>query len=429
MLDHLITPRGMTRRHFLGHLATTALALPAMQFMGALQANAAALRKNNKSCIVLWMAGGPSHLDTWDLKPESPKGNGGPFRPIETRAPGVLISEHLPNVAKVMNHLSIIRGINSKEGNHDRGTYVMHTGYTPNPTVVHPGFGSYLSYELGEKMPADFALPHCIAIGGPSVGAGFLGMTHAPFVVQNPNSPVENLSLPSGVNDLRMARRLHMLGLIEENFISQKHAQAAIDHKAVYKKSIKMMNPAYTKAFNLKDEPEAVKEAYGKNSFGQGCLMARRLVEAGVTFVEVAMGGWDTHANAFDTLSQKLLPQLDKGMSALVADLHRRGLLDKTLIVWMGEFGRTPKINQNSGRDHWPKSWSVVMGGAGIKGGQAVGATDQDGIEIVGQEYGVMDLIATMTKAMGIDLNTQYTTPRGRPIKIVDGGQPIKELI
>src|SRR6185437_14792579 len=166
------------------------------------------------------------------------------------------------------------------------------------------------------------------------------------------------------------------------------------------------------------DEPKAVRDAYGRNSFGSGCLMARKLVEAGVTFVEVALGGWDTHANAFETLKTRLLPDLDKGMGALVYDLAQRDLLRDTLVVWMGEFGRTPRINQNAGRDHWPRGWSIVMGGAGLKGGQAVGKTDKDGLDIVDRPVGVMDVIATMTRAMGIDIGTQYTTPRGRPMRV-----------
>ena len=424
--DSLITPPGMSRRHFMNHMATTALALPAIQFFTALEANAQSVRKANKSCILLWMSGGPSHMDTWDLKPDSEK-NGGPFHPIATSAGGVQISEHLPNVAKVMNHLNIIRSLDSKEGNHERGTYMMHTGYAPNPTVVHPSFGSVCSYELGEKL-ADFSLPHFIAVNTPSLGAGFLGMSHSPFLVQNPNAPVANLQPPKGVDLLRMNRRVQMLNMVETNFASQRRGQAAVDHGSVYKKTLRMMNSQYTRAFRLDDEPAAVREAYGRNSFGSGCLMARRLVEQGVTFVEVGLGGWDTHTDNFDKLSKDLLPQVDKGMSSLVSDLRHRGLLDKTLVVWMGEFGRTPRINQNAGRDHWPRSWSVVMGGGGMKGGKVIGATDKDGIEIIDQPVGVMDLVATMTKAMGIDVSTHYTTPRGRPIKVVEGGKPIDEL-
>jgi Protein of unknown function (DUF1501) len=418
----------ISRRHFLGHLSASALGVPAVQFFSTLQANAAQVRKNHRSCIVLWMSGGPSHLDIWDLKPESDK-NGGPFRPIDTSAPGVKICEHMPRVAKQMHHLNIIRTLDSKEGNHDRGTYLMHTGYVPNPTVVHPAWGSVCAYELGDQVK-NLDLPHCVAINQPGMGAGFLGMSFSPFVIQNPNAPIANLKLPGGVDQARFQRRLAMLSGVENDFIAQRKSQMALDHKAVYGKTIRMMsNPRLQDVFNLGTEPAAVREAYGKGSFGSGCLLARRLVEQGVSYVEVSLGGWDTHTNNFDTLSKRLLPELDQGMGTLVADLAQRGLLETTLIVWMGEFGRTPRINQNAGRDHWPRSWSVVVGGGGLKGGQTVGATDKDGVDITDRPVGVMDLIATMTKSMTINVDTQYTTPRGRPYKVVDGGQPIRELV
>jgi hypothetical protein len=417
----------MSRRHFLGHMATTSLALPAMHFFGALAQAEQSKKKLNKSCIVLWMGGGPSHMDTWDLKPDSEK-NGGPFKPIQTSAPGVMIGEHLPTIAKNFKHMNIIRSLNSKEGNHDRGTYVMHTGYQPNPTVVHPSFGAYCSYELGEKMEG-FDLPHAIAINGTGMGAGFLGMTHSPFAVLNPTAKITNLEPPDAISDARMDRRLGMLGLVENNFIAQKRGIGSVDHKAVYAKTVKMMtSPLTQNVFKLDNEPAAVRDAYGRNTFGQGCLLARRLVQAGVSYVEVSLGGWDTHANAFDALSKNLHPTLDKGMGSLLADLEQSGMIENTMVVWMGDFGRTPRINQNAGRDHWPQSWSIVLGGAGMKGGQVVGATDKDGVDIIDRPIGVMDVVGTMTKAMGIDVTTQYTTPRGRPIKIVDGGTPIKEL-
>lgn len=429
-MNHIGTPIGMSRRHFLGHLATSsALALPAAQFLGAVQqanAQSPAGKKKTKSCILLWMGGGPSHMDTWSLKPESDR-NGGEFKPIATSAgPGVEISEHLPRTARQMHHLSIIRSLNSREGNHDRGTYLMHTGYAPNPTIVHPSFGSVCSYELGEEGAID--LPHFISINTPGTGAGFLGMTHAPFWVQNPTAPIANLQPPAGIDQRRLSRRLQLLGQVEDSFGAENRGFAAADHKAVYTKTIRMMNSRYTRAFKLDDVAATIRDRYGRNSFGQGCLMARRLVEAGVTFTEVSLGGWDNHQDIFNTLSDNLLPQLDQGMSALVEDLAASGLLDSTLILWMGEFGRTPRVNENAGRDHWPRSWSVVVGGAGLKGGQVIGATDKDGVDVTDREVGVMDLVATMTQAMGIDLETQFTTPRGRPYKVVDGGQPIAEL-
>ena len=219
-----------------------------------------------------------------------------------------------------------------------------------------------------------------------------------------------------------------MLGLAEDSFGHEKRGQGAADHKAVYTKTLNMMNGPQTKVFNLDDEPKELRDKYGRNAFGQGCLMARRLVESGVTFVEVSLGGWDMHADTFNALSKNKLPELDKGMGTLVEDLAQRGLLENTMIAWMGDFGRTPRINQNGGRDHWPRSWSVVLGGGGLKGGQIVGQTDKDGVEVTDREVGVMDIVATMTKGMGIAMDTEYTTPRGRPLKLVDGAQPIKEL-
>lgn len=426
MFDRLTTPRGMSRRHFLGHLAATSLSVPAASFLGALRANAQEMRRNQKHCILLWMGGGPSQLDTWDLKPDSPR-NGGEFKPIATSVPGIQISEHLPNVAKQMQHLSLIRSLSTSEGNHDRGTYLMHTGYQPNPTVVHPSFGSVCSFELGTRLGDEFPLPHFVSINRPGESAGFLGMAHAPFVVGNPNGQIENLK--PGVDAARLNRRIQMLGMVEDRFIGQNRGAAAVGHRDVYGKTLKMMNSSYTKAFEISNEPDAVRDAYGRSGFGSGCLMARRLVQAGVTFVEVGLGGWDNHDDIFRILREQRLPELDKGMGALIADLNRLGLLQDTLVVWMGEFGRTPRINQNGGRDHWPRSWSVALGGAGIKGGQVVGATDTDGIDVTDRQVGVMDLIATMCTSLGIHVDTEYTTPLGRPMKIVDGGSPITELI
>ncbi len=426
MLNSLKTPTGMSRRHFLGHLTTGALALPASHFFGTLRAHAQQVRNAQKHCILLWMGGGPSHLDTWDPKPES-SATGGEFRSIETAAPGVRISEHLPRLATKMKDLSIIRSVKTSEGNHDRGTYLMHTGYTPNPTVVHPSFGSVCSSELGSKAGRDFALPHFVSINRAGESPGFLGMSHAPFAINNPNGRVANLVAP--VEDQRMRRRLGFLELVENRFINEGRGNAALGHREVYSKSLKLMNSSYTNAFSLEGEPDSVRDAYGRDRFGAGCLMARRLVQAGVTFVEVGLGGWDNHNNIFSTLRDQRLPVLDRAMSTLLTDLDQRGLLDSTLVVWMGEFGRTPRINANGGRDHWPRSWSVVMGGGGIKGGQVIGATDPEGIEIVDREVGVMDLVATMCSSLGINLDTEFITPLGRPIRVVDeAAAPIAEL-
>jgi hypothetical protein len=422
-------PAGMTRRHWLRHMAMTSMAIPAMHFTQAIQANAAQLKKAGKSCILLWMGGGPATIDIWDLKPGAE--TGGEFQPMNTSAPGVQISEHMPNVAKQMHHLAIIRSMSTTEADHNRGTYKMHTGYVPNVTMQHPSLGAVAAYELGPQLK-DFELPHFISVSSPGVGAGFLGMAHAPFVVQNPGSPIQNLTPPGGLAGFRMENRLTLQKLMDDQFISQGRGIAAKDHKEVYEKTVRMMNSKRLDAFKLDSEDKKTKEKYGETGFGRGCLMARRLVETGVTFVEVGLGGWDTHTRTFDAHKTRLQPELDKGMGSLVEDLAQRGLLDKTLIVWMGDFGRTPRINQDAGRDHWARSWSVVIGGCGIKGGQVIGKTNEDGTQVEERPLDTPDLLATCYKALGIPIDRQYTTPNGRPYWVVDkdaNAQPITELI
>lgn len=421
-------PAGMSRRHWLRHMAMTSLAVPAMHFTRAVEANAQQLKKQGKSCILLWMSGGPATIDIWDLKPGNE--NGGEFKTTQTSAPGVEISEHMPTVAQQMHHLAILRSMSTVEADHTRGTYKMHTGYVPNVTMQHPSFGAVAAYEFGQQMK-DFELPHFISVAAPGVGAGFLGMAHAPFVVQNPGSPIQNLQPPGGLAAFRMENRLTLQRMMDEQFLKEGRGIAAKDHKEVYEKTVRMMNSKRLDAFKLDGEDAKTKERYGNTNFGRGCLMARRLVETGVTFVEVGLGGWDTHNQTFEAHRTRLQPELDKGMGSLVADLAERGLLEKTLIVWMGDFGRTPRINQDAGRDHWARSWSAVIGGCGIKGGQAVGKTNEDGTQVVDRPLDAPDLMASCYRALGIPCDRQYTTPNGRPYWVVDqdaNAQPIAEL-
>ncbi|MFK7818807.1 MAG: DUF1501 domain-containing protein [Planctomycetaceae bacterium] len=426
------TPSDMSRRHFLQHMATAAATIPAMNFLSHVQANAAQVKKNQKSCILMWMGGGPPTIDIWDLKPGSK--NGGEFQPIDTAAKGVQISEHMPMTAKVMDNLSIIRSMSTREADHGRGRYYMHTGYVPNPTVVHPTFGSVVSHELAPKRRA-LEIPAFVSVGGGGADAGFLGMTHAPFVVDS-NGQIRNA--PSADAKKRLPNRLAMLEAIENGFMKSNRGELPEAHKDVYKSAVNLMTSRQMSAFDvdktapdlgLEAESEKTKETYGTNNFGQGLLMARRLVQAGVPFIEVNMGGWDLHNDVFTTLKDQRLPQLDRGIAALTSDLRQRGMLDDTVLVWMGEFGRTPRINQNTGRDHWAASWSTVVGGGGLNNGQAIGATDKDGVGIVGKSYLPGDVWATVAHAMGIPLSTIHTSKRGRPMKIANGGTPIAELI
>ncbi|MCX7430801.1 MAG: DUF1501 domain-containing protein [Planctomycetia bacterium] len=416
-------PAGMNRRHFMSHLAgSAAMAAPATAFTNSLLANATDLKKRHKAAILLWMGGGPSTMDLWDLKPGAP--TGGQFKQISTSADGVAICEHLPMMAKQMHHMSIVRSMSTREADHMRGRYYMHTGYVPNPNVEHPGYGSVISHELAEQV-SGLEIPPCVSVGSGSVGPGFLGMTWAPFVVDS-NGNVRNLDM--GIDPTRLDQRLRMLETIENKFIGEKRGGSAEDHKKVIDKTVKLMTSKQMEAFKVMKEPKEVQEKYGTTGFGRGCLLARRLVEAGVPFVEVDLGGWDMHADIFPTLADRKLPELDKAMAALVSDLADRGMLDDTAIIWMGEFSRTPNINGGGGRDHWARSWSVVVGGAGFKRGVVVGETSSDGKEVVTEPYSSQDVMASVLKSLGISLETTFTAKNGRPMKIANSGKVIKEL-
>ena len=416
-------PSGMSRRHFMAHLAGSGAAATAALSLGhSLRAHAAELKKNRKSAILLWMSGGPSTMDIWDLKPGAP--TGGPFTPIST-AGDVQISEHMPMTAKVMDRLAIVRSMSTREADHDRGRYYMHTGYVPNPNIEHPSYGAVISHELMDQRGDELQIPPFVSVGGGSEGPGFLGMAWAPFVV-NSNGQVRNLEM--NLDEKRLMQRMAALDLIEKGFIAQNRGSAAEDHMKILKKTLNLMTSEQMEAFKVTKEPQPVQDRYGTDGFGRGCLMARRLVEAGVPFIEVDYGGWDNHSDIFPTLKDTKLPVIDRGMSALVEDLDQRGLLADTAIIWMGEFSRTPRINGNSGRDHWARSWSVVLGGAGMKGGIAVGKTSDDGTSVETEPYTSQDVMATVCKALGISLETTFTSKSGRPMKIANGGKVIKEL-
>ena len=419
---HLPTPQGMSRRHFMQHMASAAATVPALQFISDVRAHAQDIKKAQKACILMWMGGGPPTIDIWDLKPGSK--NGGEFQPIDTKG-DLQISEHMPKTAMQMDKLSVVRSMSTREADHGRGRYYMHTSFVPNPTVVHPTFGSVVSSELGAKRAA-LEIPAFVSVNAPSGSPGFMGARHAPFVVSS-NGQIRNASL--GDKKDRLGQRLRMLSVIETNFINSKRGEMPKGHKEIYKKAVNLMTSKQMEAFKVAEESQETRDAYGTGGFGQGLLMARRLVEAGVPFVEVGMGGWDLHNNVFNTLSTQRLPQLDQGIAALTADLSQRGMLDDVVLVWMGEFGRTPRINQNVGRDHWAASWSVMVGGGGLKGGQAVGKTDRDGVRVDGKAYLPGDIWATVSHALGIPSKTVHRSKRGRPMKLANGGSAIKELI
>ena len=421
MKKHLI-PSGMSRRHFMQHLAgASALAGPALALTGTLCSHAQELSRNNKSCILLWMGGGPPTIDLWDLKPGA--ATGGPFQPITTTGGGQ-ICQHLPQIAQQMHNLSIVRSMSTREADHERGRYYMHTGYVPNPNIEHPSYGAVVAHELEANVP-ELEIPPFVSVGGASEGPGFLGMSYAPFQV-NSNGQVRNLR-PKGIKEHRLQDRMQFLNALEKRFIAEGRGGVASEHAKVLGKTHRLLTSKQMEAFEVAKEEETVRDRYGNTGFGRGCLMARRLVETGVPFVEVNMGGWDLHSDCFTSLETKL-PEMDQAMSGLVEDLSERGLWQNTVVLWMGEFGRTPRINGNAGRDHWARAWSVVVGGGAIQGGRVIGATNEDGTQVETEPYSSEDLMATVCQGLGLSLQTTFTSKNGRPMKIAAGGSVIHDL-
>jgi hypothetical protein len=414
-----------SRRDFLKLSAAGVMATSFSGWMNALAADTAKTGVKHKSCILLWMEGGPSHKDTFDLKPGTE--NGGEFKEIDTSVPGIKISEHFPKLAQQMEHAAILRGMSTGEGAHGRARYYLHTGYKEGVGgLVYPSIGSIVSSELGQP---DFPLPNFISVGNRSYGSGFMGPRHQPLVVGDPTKGVENLR--AAVDESKFNSRVGLLEEMEKSFLKDYKASTGLAHQTTYHRAVQLMQSKEAKAFDLSQESDATRSAYGDSVFGRGCLLARRLVETGVPFVEVTLGGWDTHQDNFDRV-KKLSGTVDPAMSALVNDLKERGLLDSTLVVWMGDFGRTPKINSRGakpGRDHYPRAWSTVLMGGGIKGGQVIGKTDKEGANVIERPITTLDFMATICQALNIDHNKRNTAPGGRPIRIVDkGANPIKEL-
>ena len=413
----------LTRRDLLRAGATTGLGLVVSRWLEASAlADDAAPKGKAKSVILLYMNGGPSHIDTWDPKTGKVAG---PNKAIKTSAPGVVISEHLPLLAAKANKLAIVRGMTSKEGNHQRAQFLLRTGYSPNPTVQHPTLAAWVNKKLGEPPSG---LPGSVSLGGPSLGAGFFGVQYGPFVVQTPGQLPQNVAYGPGVDDARFEARRGLLDRLEAGFAAQTGDAKIEGRRALYGKAERLMHATALKAFDASEEPEAVRTAFGDTPFGRGCLTASRLVASGVRFVEVTLDGWDTHQDVFGR-TKKLMGTLDPAMSALLDDLQRRGLADSTLVVWVGDFGRTPNINGNEGRDHFPNAWSAVLAGAGIRGGIVHGETDAQGAKVVKDAVTVPNLLATIATALGLDPADVAQSPAGRPISLTDGGAPVRAIL
>jgi uncharacterized protein (DUF1501 family) len=440
----------LTRRDFLRHAAGLA-AFSASGWLGWLAANTADDPARKRPCILLWMNGGPSQMDTFDLKPGH--ANGGPYREIRTAVPGLRISEHLPRVAKQADRLALVRSMTSKEGDHGRATFLAKTGYLPQGPVQYPPLGALVANQAGRgraELPGFVSVAPLRTLTPSALGPGFLGPLYAPLVVGEKSSAdvaetaanpdqllkVPDLSPPAAITPARAADRVGLLQGLQDDFLAARKDAPPAAHQAAIDGAVRLMRPAAARAFDLSQEPAAVRDAYGRTLFGQGCLLARRLVERGVPFVEVTLGssadgtsGWDTHADNFEVV--KWLSQvLDPAWSTLMDDLDQRGLLDSTLVVWMGEFGRTPKINQLKGRDHYPAAWSAVLAGGGIQGGSVIGKTSADGGTVEERPVTVPDFLATVCLALGIDPTGSNLSNVGRPISVVDkAANPLREIL
>ena len=419
-----LNPAGhITRRSLLHTAVATVASAGAMSLLAPLGLRAAEIKKQGKSCILVFLNGAPSQMETWDPKPGT--GNGGPTKGIGTSITGVQFAEFWPKLAASMKDLSVIRSLVGKEAAHERGQYHLHTGHRLAGTTKFPHFGSIVAQKLGDP---DSDMPNFVSIGN-TLSSGFLGVKVAPFIVNKPGLLPDNVSNGSG--NSRMERRLALLKEQDAGLAAAGATALAKEHEEIYNRAAQLMTSVRLKSFETTSEPEAMKAAYGASHFGQGCLVARRLVEAGVPFVEVQRGGWDMHESLWDKMG-KTAPDVDQGVSQLIADLKQRGLYEKTLVVVIGEFGRTPKINQRNpavGRDHWARNFSLLIGGGGIKGGVCVGKTSADGSSITDRPVEVDDLFQTMAKALGIDATEELITPEGRPIRIVDQGTAISELV
>ncbi|MBI3839919.1 MAG: DUF1501 domain-containing protein [Planctomycetia bacterium] len=439
---------GMTRRDclqlglgilaggsFVDLLRLTAQAAPAGSAAGRRPAN----------CILIWMDGGPTHFETFDPKPDAPAEIRGDFRPLQTKIPGVYFSQHMRRLAGIADKIAVVRSVCHNQGNHGAGNHYMMTGAPPRMPVgcgafvsFHPSLGSVTAYERGapEGLPAYFSMPSMSRSGGPN----FLGAKYAPFVVSDdPNRKefrVRDVALPEGLSSDRFETRRDLRQLVDRfQRITDKAAADPVNAAdEYYRQGYNLMTSAAAQqAFDIHSEPEKVREAYGRNSFGQRALLARRLVEAGVPFVTLYDGGWDHHSDIFDGLARKL-PPFENAIAALIEDLEARGLLDTTLIVALGEFGRTPKIStlagQNKpGRDHWSNAMSILFAGAGTPGGQVVGSTDRNGYVANERILSPENFVSTIYRKLGIDPGKVYRTPNGRPAHLVSDATAISELM
>ncbi len=430
----------LSRRDFLsvGSLGFLGLSLGQyLQLSSAFARGGATGGGKATSCILVWLEGGPSQMDTWD-----PKSNSS-FKPISTNVPGIQISELMPNVAKHMDKLSIIRSMHTEENGHSEGSYYAQTGHRPSTAIDFPSIGSIVSKELG----AECTMPPYVVMHLPSerfkegIRSGFLGSAFNPMHVPDPNKEgfsLQDLTLPKSISADLIEHRQSFLKVVGRTYREKAKIAEFTDMDAVSQKALTMLlSPEVERAFDLGQESEKIRDTYGRTRTGQSMLLARRLVEAGCKFVTADAyrhNHWDTHATNDKSMREDLVPPLDQSLAALMEDLKQRGLFESTIVLVMGEFGRTPEINADQGRDHWADCWSLVVGGGGIAGGRVVGSSDERAAYVSDRMVTIGDLFATIYTALGIDYTKTYLAPGNRPVYIANSigdklGEPIKELL
>ncbi|WP_020475435.1 DUF1501 domain-containing protein [Zavarzinella formosa] len=420
---------GLHRRDLLkvGMLGGLGVTLPGLLASKA-QAKEKA-RKTDVNCIVIWTRGGTSHHDTFDPKPEAPQSVRGEFGVIDTAVPGVKFAEILPNMGRELGRYALLRSWNPHNAGHGVADQYVLSGRPINPALIYPTYGSVVSHQKGFKtrMPPFVQLGNQVDRVNGGGTSGYLGQEHNPFEIHaNPNIEkfhVRDITPPAGVDSSRLERRRGMLKKIDalqhqadsqpgEFSAMDQHQRAALDL---------ITAPETKSAFDIGSEDPKLRDQYGRNPFGQSCLLARRLIESGVRLVTVSDGGWDTHANNFASLKSNLIPRIDRGLPTLLSDLEDRGLLSTTLVVWLTDFGRTPKVNSAGGRDHWASAGFAIMAGAGVPGGSVLGRTDGEGGRPTHDEYVTEDIAATIYTKLGIPLDLMTNTPDGRPIRLNEG--------
>lgn len=421
----------LSRREFAARTASSLLGVGLLPGLFAAKAQAAFEQSSKlkqvataKNVIYLYMSGGQSHLDTWD--PKEGVETAGPTKPLKTSADGLRVSEYLPLTAQQMHHGCVIRSMTSTQGAHEQGNYMMHTSYALRGTIRHPAMGAWLNVFQGGGSST---LPNFVFIGNDSrhPGAGFFPASQSPLYVNNPENGLRNVKLQPGLTEDRFLKRMSLADRLDQDFRATFPHRNVKAYSDMYDDAMAMMKSEDLKAFDLTEEPDELRRAYGREAFGQGCLLARRLVERGVRFVEVSLGGWDTH-NANFVRVPELCDTLDKALSSLLQDLSARGLLQETLVVVTSEFGRTPDINQNVGRDHYPKAFSAALFGGGVAGGTVYGKTDPEGREVVEDKVEIPDFNATIAYGLGLPLDQVIYSPSKRPFTIADKGQPLTRV-